>query len=59
MPQHDLINPFCSAEKISLSLSHLFPEIHGPKDGLIFTKNVLFNSFNHFVSIFILDFRCN
>ncbi len=34
-----------SAEKIGLSLSHLVPEIHGPKVGLIFHQNVLFNSF--------------
>ncbi len=37
---------FC--RKISWSLSYLVPEILGPKLGLIFKKNVLFN---HFLSI--------
>ncbi len=32
-----------SAEKISLSLSHLAPEILGPTIGLMFHQNVLFN----------------
>ncbi len=36
--------PF-SAEKIGLSLSHLVPEILGPKVGVIFHQNVLFNRF--------------
>ncbi len=31
--------------KIGLSLSHLVPEILGPKFGLIFHQNVLFNRF--------------
>ncbi len=34
-----------SAEKISLSQSHLVPEILGPKVSLIFHQNVLFNTF--------------
>ncbi len=34
-----------SEEKIGLSLSHLVPEILGPKFGLIFHQNVLFNRF--------------
>ncbi len=34
-----------SEEKISLSLSHLVPEILGPKFGLIFHQNVLCNIF--------------
>ncbi len=38
------LTPF-SAEKISLSLSHLVPEILGPKVGIIFHQNVLFNRF--------------
>ncbi len=33
-----------SAEKITLSLSHLVPEIRGPTVGLFFHPNVLFNS---------------
>ncbi len=37
--------PTRSAEKIGLSLSHLVPEILGPKVGLIFHQNVLFNRF--------------
>ncbi len=37
--------PPLSAEKIGLSLSHLVPEILGPKFGLIFHQNVLFNRF--------------
>ncbi len=32
-------------EKIGLSLSHLVPEIPGPRVGLFFHQNVLFNSF--------------
>ncbi len=39
MPQHHLIAPL-SAEKIGLSA-----EILGPKVGLIFHQNVVFNSF--------------
>ncbi len=42
------------AEKIGLSLSHLVPEILGPKVGLSFHQNVLFNCFRHVVSIFPL-----
>ncbi len=34
-----------SAEKISLSLSHLVPEILELKVGLIFQQKILFNSF--------------
>ncbi len=37
--------PLLSTETISLSLSHLVPEILGPKVGVIFHQNVLFNSF--------------
>ncbi len=37
--------PPLSTEKIGLSLSHLVPEILGPKVGLIFHHNLLFNSF--------------
>ncbi len=39
-----------------LSLSHLFPEIHGPKVGLIFHQNVFLTVFKPFVSIFSLIF---
>ncbi len=42
-PQSDW--PPLSAEKNSLSLSHLAAEILGPKFGLIFHQNVLFNRF--------------
>ncbi len=34
-----------SAKRIGLSLSHLVPEILGPKVGLIFHQNVLFHRF--------------
>ncbi len=37
--------PPLSAEKIGFSLSHLVLEILGPKVGLIFHQNVLFNRF--------------
>ncbi len=37
--------PTLSAEKICLSISHLVPEILGPKVGLIFHLNVFFNRF--------------
>ncbi len=48
--QSDLLH--LSAEKIGLSVSHIVPEILGPKFGLIFHQNVLFNRFKHFASIF-------
>ncbi len=38
------LNPSFSS-KIGLSLSHLVPEILGPKVGLMFHQNVLFNRF--------------
>ncbi len=34
-----------NVQKIGLSLSHWVPEILGPKVGLLFHRNVLFNSF--------------
>ncbi len=37
--------PLSAEKKIGLSLSHLVPEILGPKFGLIFHQNVLFNRF--------------
>ncbi len=37
--------PLLSTDKIGLSISHLVPEILGPKVGLMFHQNVLFNSF--------------
>ncbi len=43
-----------SIEKISLSLSHLVPEILRPKVGLFFTKMYYLTDFKHFVSIFSL-----
>ncbi len=45
MPHHDSIDPLFCRKKISLSLSHLVTETLGPKIGLIFHLNVLFNSF--------------
>ncbi len=50
--QHNLIDPLFLQKKIGLSLSHLVPEILGPKVGLIFHQNVFFTRFKHFVSIF-------
>ncbi len=47
-------SPF-SAEKISLSLSHLVPEILWPKVGLIFHQNVLVNRFD----AFCINFQSN
>ncbi len=49
--------PF-SAEKIGLSLSHLVPEILGPKIGGIFSKMYYLTDLKHFVSI-SLHFRSN
>ncbi len=43
IPQHNPIDIFFLQKKISLSLSHLVPEILGLKFGLIFHQNVLFN----------------
>ncbi len=37
--------PLLSADKISLSISHLVPEIPEPKVGLIFQQNLLANRF--------------
>ncbi len=45
MPDHDLIDLPLSVEKIGLSPSYLVPEILGPKVGLIYHQNVLFNIF--------------
>ncbi len=59
-------SPFCTTaqsdwpplyvEKISLSLSHLVPEILGPNVALIFTKIYYLTDFKHFASIFSLIF---
>ncbi len=58
IPQHNPIGPsFC--RKIGLSLSHSVPEILGPKVGLMFHQNVVFNSFEAFCINFLLDFRSN
>ncbi len=43
--QQHPIDPLFLFSKIGLSVSHLVPEILGPKFGLIFHKNVLFNRF--------------
>ncbi len=48
--------PPLSAEKFGLSLSHLVPEILGPKVSLIFHQNVLFNRFKAFCINFPLIF---
>ncbi len=48
---------FC--RKIGLSLSHLVPEILGPKFGLIFHQNVSVNRFEAFCINFLLDFQSN
>ncbi len=51
-------SPPLSAERKSVCLlSHLVPEILGPKVGLIFHHNALLKSFKHFVSIFSLIFN--
>ncbi len=54
---HDLIDSLFLLKKISLSLSHLLPEILGSKFGLFVHQHV-FNSFYAFsmVSIFSLVF---
>ncbi len=54
--QHNPINLPLFAEKIGLSLSHLVPETLGPKAGLIFHQNVLFNWFKAFLINFPLIF---
>ncbi len=45
MSQLDLIDPLVLQKKISLFLSHLVPEMLGPKFGQMFHQKVLFNSF--------------
>ncbi len=45
IPQHNPIDLFFLQKKIGLSLSHLVPEILGPKVVVIFHQNVLFNRF--------------
>ncbi len=44
-PVFEIFDPIGSIEKIGLSLSHLVAEILGPKVGVIFHQNVLFNRF--------------
>ncbi len=48
--------PLFLQKKIGFSLSHLVPEILGPKVGLIFHQNVLFNRFKAFCINFPLIF---
>ncbi len=55
MYHHDLIDILFLQNTNGLSLSHLVPEILGPKVGLIFHQNVL-KVFKYFVSIFSLMF---
>ncbi len=55
MPQHNPIDPLFLQTKIGLSLSHLVPEILGPKVGIIFTKMYYLTDLKnqrYFVSIF-------
>ncbi len=56
---HDLIDPLFLQNKIDLPLSHLVPQILGPKGGLIFHQNVLFLIvfLKNFVLIFSLIFN--
>ncbi len=44
---------------ISLSLSHLVPQILGPKYGLMFHQNVLFNRFKAFCIHLTFNFLCS
>ncbi len=53
-PQHDSGDHLFLQTKISLSISHLVPEIQTPKVGLLFTKMYYLTDFKHFVSIFSL-----
>ncbi len=55
IPQHNLIDPLFLQEK-SVCLSHLVPEILGPKFGLIFHPNELFYIFKAFCINFPLIF---
>ncbi len=50
--------PSLSVKKNGLSLSHFVPEIFGPKVGLNFHQNVLYNSFYAFC-IFFINFQSN
>ncbi len=59
MLQHYLIDTLFLQKKIGLSLSHLVPEILGPKVGLVFHKNVLFNRFKTFCINFLIEFWSN
>ncbi len=47
-----LIPSFCRKNRFVLNLSHLVPDILGPKVGLIFTKMYYLTDLKHFVSIF-------
>ncbi len=51
--------PPLSSEKIELSLLHSVPETLGPKFGIIFHQNLLFNRFQAFCINFLLNFRSN
>ncbi len=57
-----LTSSFCRKNQfvfLTLSLSHLVPEILGPKVDLLFHQNVLFNSFKAFCINFLLDLQSN
>ncbi len=56
IPQNNPIDPIFLQKKIDLFLSHLVPEILGPKVGPFFTKMYYLIDFKHFVSIFSLIF---
>ncbi len=56
IPQRYPIDPSFCRKKLVLSLSHLVPEILGPKVGLFFHQNVLFNRFKAFCINVLLDF---
>ncbi len=56
MHHHDQIDTLFLHTNNGMSLSHIVPEILGPKVGLIFHKNVLLTVFKNFVSIFSLIF---
>ncbi len=59
IPQHDPIDLLFLQKGISVSLSHLVPEILGRKFGLLFHQNVLFNQFKAFCINFLLHVQSN
>ncbi len=55
--QLNRVDPLYLYKKISLSLSHLVPEIIWPKVGFIFHQNQSFNHLEAFCTNFLLDFQ--